>query len=282
MAETTDPYSDHSETIEAVLAHVRRRHLLSPDAAEEFSSWARLRLIEDDSAILRKFRGQSTIRTYLTTVLLHLFLDWRNAQWGRWRPSAVARRLGPLAIELERLVLRDGRGYEEAVEILLSIRAAASRAECDETWAQLKRQPVRKMTTTEALVDVPSVDGSHAHVDFESGQGKAVRVGAALRRSLRHLESDEQVILRLSYVNRFTAKQIAAVMHLEAKPLYRRIEQIEGKLGALLLADGLTKEEVLDVFQNPDVDLGEILDEELRKPKDGPSTEENAGGDDDE
>ncbi len=255
---------------------------MSPDAAEEFSSWARLRLIEDDGAILRKFRGQSTIRTYLTTVLLHLFLDWRNAQWGRWRPSALARRLGPLAIELERLVLRDGRDYEEAVEILLSIRAAASRAACDETWAQLKRQPVRKMTTTDALVDVATVDGSHARVDFESVQGKALRVGAALRRSLRRLESDEQVILRLSYVNKFTAKQIAAVMHLEAKPLYRRIEQIEAKLGALLLAGGLARDEVLDVFQSPDIDLGEILDEELRKPKDGPSTEENAGGDDDE
>jgi len=274
----TDPYSEHSETIEAVLAHVRRRHLLSPDAAEEFSSWARLRLIEDDGAILRKFRGQSTLRTYLTTVLVHLFLDWRIAQWGRWRPTALARRLGPLAIELERLVLRDGRDYEEAVEALLSIRAAGSRAECDGAWAQLKRQPVRRMTGTDGLNDMPSPDDAHAHVDFESAQAKAARLTAALRRSLRGLEDQEQIILRLSYVNRFTAKQIAAVLGVEAKPLYRRIEQIEAKLGALLQSGGLIREEALGVFRDASVDLGEILDEELRKPKPGPSTTENAGG----
>lgn len=278
MAETTDSYTEHSETIEAVLAHIRRRHLLSPDAAEEFSSWARLRLIEGDCAILRKFRGQSTLRTYLTTVLLHLFLDWRNSQWGRWRPTATARRSGPLATELERLVLRDGRDYEEAVEILLSARAAGSRAECDATWATLKRQPARKMTTTDVLADLPAPGAPQESVDFESVQQKASRIAAALRQALRGLDGQEQIILRLTYVNKFTAKQIGAVMHLEAKPLYRRIEQIEAKLGALLVATGLAKDEVLDLFGNAGVDLGEILDEELRKPKDGPSIAENAGG----
>jgi RNA polymerase sigma factor (sigma-70 family) len=279
VAEPTDPYSEHSETIEAVLAHVRRRHLLSPDAAEEFSSWARLRLFADDCAILRKFRGQSAIRTYLTTVLLHLFLDWRNAQWGRWRPSAMARRLGPLAVEMERLILRDGRSYEEALESLLSSGTAEARTQCDALWSQLKRQPVRRMTTTEILVEVPGADDSQQRVDFEDPQVKAARIGSAVRHALRRLDPQEQVILRLNYVNNFTAKQIAEVTGLEAKPLYRRIEQMVAKLGQNLRAAGLTKDETLDLLKNPDVDLGEILNEELGKPKDGPSTDKNAGGD---
>ena len=278
MPSYTDSYSEHSETIEAVLGHVRRRHLLTPDAAEEFSSWARLRLLEDDCAVLRKFREQSTIRTYLTTVLLHLFLDWRNAQWGRWRPSAQARRVGPLAIELERFVLRDQRDYGEAVETLVATRLAASRVECDEVWAKLKRQPTRKMTSVEVLVEVPARDEAHARVDFNDVQARVERISQALRAALRRLADQEQVILRLSYVNEFTAKQIGAALGLESKPLYRRIEQIQGKLGQLLRASGLTKDETLDAFRHPDVDLGEILDQELRKPKVGPSTHENAGG----
>lgn len=278
MAEPTDPYSEHADTIEGVLAHVRRRHLLTPDAAEEFSSWARLRVLEDDHAILRKFRGQSTLRTYLTTVLLHLFLDWRNAQWGRWRPSATARRAGPLAIELERLVLRDQRDYDEAIDTLVAAGVASSRAECDEVWSTLKRQPLRKMTSVEVLVEVPAADEAQARVDFDDPDGRAARIGQAFRRALRQLADQEQVILRLSYVNAFTAKQIGAALGLEAKPLYRRIEQIQGKLGQFLRAGGLSKEETLAVFRNPDIDLGEILDQELRKPKVGPSIDENAGG----
>lgn len=275
-------YSEHSETIEAVLSHIRRRHLLTPDAAEEFSSCARMRLIEDNCAVLRKFRGQSTLRTYLTTVLLHLFLDWRNAQWGRWRPSAKARRLGPLAVELERAVLRDGRSYDEAVEMLMATGAAQSRAQCDGLWSQLKRQPVRKMTTVDALSDVVVIDDPRESVDFEDAAEKARRVGSGLRSALRQLSSQEQIILRLDYLNRFTAKQIGAALQVEAKPLYRRIEQIQAKLGASLEAAGLSKDEILGLFRNPGVDLGEILDEELGKLKDGPSTAEKAGGDDDE
>ena len=251
---------------------------MTPDAADEFASWARLRLLEDDCAVLRKFRAQSTVRTYLTTVLLHLFLDWRNAQWGRWRPTAAARRLGPLAVELERLVLRDGRDYEEAVGTLLSTQAAVSRAECDATWSKLKRQPVRKMTSTEMLVEVPAIDEAHTRVDFEDSSLKAQRVSSAVRQSLRRLDDQEQIILRLNYVNNFTARQIADVTGLVAKPLYRRIEQIVAKLGQNLQAAGLSKDETLDLFRNPEVDLGEILNEELRKPNPGPSTVENAGG----
>ena len=252
---------------------------MTPDAADEFASWARLRLFEDDCAVLRKFRGESSIRTYLTTVLVHLFLDWRNAQWGRWRPTASARRLGPLAVELERLVLRDGRDYEEAVGTLVSTQAAVSGAECDETWSKLKRQPVRKMTSTEMLIEVPAQDEAHTRVDFEDSSLKAQRVSSAVRQSLRRLDDQEQIILRLNYVNNFTAKQIAEVTGLVAKPLYRRIEQIVAKLGQNLQAAGLTKDETLDLFRNPEVDLGEILTEELRKPNPGPSTPENAGDD---
>lgn len=252
---------------------------MTPDAADEFASWARLRLFEDNCAVLRKFRGESTIRTYLTTVLVHLFLDWRNAQWGRWRPTAAARRLGPLAVELERLVLRDGRDYEEAVGTLLSMQAAVSRAECDATWSKLKRQPVRKMTSADILVEVPALDEAHTRVDFEDPHLKAQRVSNAVRQSLRRLDDQEQIILRLNYVNNFTAKQIAAATGLVAKPLYRRIEQIVAKLGQNLQAAGLTKGETLELFSNPEVDLGEILTEELRKPNSGPSTPENAGDD---
>jgi RNA polymerase sigma factor (sigma-70 family) len=252
---------------------------MTPDAADEFASWARLRLFEDDCAVLRKFRGDSSIRTYLTTVLVHLFLDWRNAQWGRWRPTAAARRLGPLAVELERLVLRDGRDYEEAVGTLVSTQAAVSRAECDEAWSKLKRQPVRKMTSTEVLIEVPARDEAHQLVDFEGASLKAQRVSSAVRHALRRLDDLEQIILRLNFVNNFTAKQIAEATGLVAKPLYRRIEQIVAKLGQNLQAAGLTKDEVLDLLRNPDVDLGEILNEELRKPNPGPSISVNAGGD---
>ena len=84
----TVPFADHADLIQAVLAYVARGHRLTPDAADEFSSWAHLKLLGDDRAILRKFKGQSSLRTYLVTVIQRLYLDWRVHEWGKWRPSS--------------------------------------------------------------------------------------------------------------------------------------------------------------------------------------------------
>ena len=89
-----DLFSQHLETIESTLAHTCRVHRLAPDAASEFRSWATVRLLDHDQAVLRKFQGRSSLRTFLITVVQRLFLDWRNAEWGKWRPTADARRLG--------------------------------------------------------------------------------------------------------------------------------------------------------------------------------------------
>ena len=114
-------YSEHSDTIESVLAYTRRAHRLSADDGDEFSSWVRLRLLEDDGAILAKFRGLSTFKTFLVTVIQRLFLDWRIKEWGKWRPTADARRLGPVAIELERLVLRDHLEFERVEQMFAAV-----------------------------------------------------------------------------------------------------------------------------------------------------------------
>jgi len=45
-------------------------------------------------ALLAKFEGRSSLRTFLTVVIQRLFLDHRISAWGKWRPSAEARRGG--------------------------------------------------------------------------------------------------------------------------------------------------------------------------------------------
>ncbi|MFA5910466.1 MAG: sigma-70 family RNA polymerase sigma factor [Vicinamibacterales bacterium] len=275
---STDSYSEHSETIEAVLAFVSRRHRLAPDDGDEFSSWARLRLIADECAVLRKFRGTSSLRTYLISVVLHLFQDWRNAQWGRWRPSAQARTLGPVAVELEKLVSRDGRDYEEAVETLVTTGQAKSRHECDEVWARLPRRGSRRFTDPDVLDDVPAPAGSTDWLGFDDPHELATRASEALAQALRGLPPQEQLIIRLRYLDGFTVPRIADAIGGEQKPYYRRIEQIHEKLGASMMAAGVTVEELHALFSNPEAELGEILAAELGKLRVGPSTSSNAGG----
>ncbi len=75
-------------------------------------------MIDDDYAILRKFQNRSTLWTYLAAVIERMSLDFCADKWGRWRPSAMAERLGPVAVVLERLVNRDSHSVDEALEML--------------------------------------------------------------------------------------------------------------------------------------------------------------------
>src|SRR4029077_12843055 len=104
--------------IDAVVKQVCRRHHLSSAEADDFASEVRLHIIERNYETLRKFEGRSSMRTYLIVVVQRLFLDYRNRIWGKWRPSAEARRLGPVAMLLERLVARDGWSCEQGIETL--------------------------------------------------------------------------------------------------------------------------------------------------------------------
>src|SRR5688572_14758666 len=104
--------------IRRLLASVARQRRLSADDAEEFVAVALLRLIADDYAVLRKFNGGCSLYGYLTVVFQRVCLDFRTAQWGKWRHSAASRRGGAIALLLERLTIRDGLTFDEACAVL--------------------------------------------------------------------------------------------------------------------------------------------------------------------
>lgn len=83
---------EHFDLIQKKLGYLARRSGLPDHEAEELRSWALFRLVEDDYQVLARWEGRSSISTYLTVVLVKLMRDYRIHLWGKWRPSAVARR----------------------------------------------------------------------------------------------------------------------------------------------------------------------------------------------
>lgn len=274
-----DLYLEHAETIEAVLAQTRRAHRLTADAGDEFMSWARLRLIEHDCAILRKFQGRSSIRTFLITVVKRLFLDWRISEWGKWRPTADARRGGPVAVELERLIIRDGFDFEQAAESLVTHGVAASRDQCAREWARLPQRPGRRVTDEGQLANVPAPPALSADlVDAEEQRTRATLAGDALARALPQLPPGDQLIIRLRFHDGFTVARIAQLVGEEQRLLYRRIERMLRQLRAALEASGVSADDVLGLLGNPAVDIPAVFGGVVRHPEMGPSRTVSAGG----
>src|SRR5262245_28884016 len=199
-------------TIESLIQIVARRHRLSPADAEEFASTVRLRLIEHDYAVIRKFRGGSSLRTYLTVVIARLCLDFRASSWGRWRPSQGARRLGPLAVTLERLMVRDGMTFDEACASLSTGRdvdVAQLRAFAAQFPHRSKRRWVEIDTIEEAAAVIPPAD-----------EGLRARsVNTALAKALRNLAPADRRLLKLRFARGMSISSIARLEGLDQASL---------------------------------------------------------------
>lgn len=239
--------------VEKILGALARRHALSRDAAEEFAAWANLRLIENDYAVLAKFRGESSLPTYLTVVLAMLFREYRVQEWGRWRPSAAAKRGGPLAISLETLVNRDGISLAEAGERL---RTSGVTTMSDKELATLVaefpvRTPLRPAQAIEPPADAVGADRADDIVVLEESSSAAAAAQTALDRALAELPGEDRLIVRLHYMESMSVADIARGLSLPQKPLYRRLERLLGLLRTGLERAGVSRDHVRELATGP-------------------------------
>ncbi|HEX8276804.1 MAG TPA: sigma-70 family RNA polymerase sigma factor [Longimicrobiaceae bacterium] len=250
MAERQDLealFLDNVGRVERVAALLARRYRLEHGEAEDFTSWAKLKLIEDDYAVLRKFRGESSIGTYLTTVLAMLFRDYRVQRWGRWRPSAAALRRGGVAVRLETLVRRDGYRLEQAGEILRTTgETDLSDRELAAMLAELPaRSPLRPVEDgPEPLAGIAGPEEADDALIHQESAAQHRSADEALSRALDHLPPEDRVILRMRFWEDMSVADIARGLHLEQKPLYRRVERSLKQLRKQLEAAGITRERV--------------------------------------
>lgn len=250
-------YETHLPLIERLITACTRRHHLGVEEADDFRSEVHLRLIDQDCAIFRKFQNRCSLATYLTVVVERLLLDFRVRQWGKWRPSAEARRLGPVAIALERLMTRDGLPFGEACEVLRTNHQVE--AERDALYAIAMRLPLRHRRQ---LVDEGSLEEQPANTDgpdvsgFEDERRVAAgRIQAAVRRAILTLEPVDRVALRLRFRDGVTVADIARTLSLDQRMLYRRFETILRELRASLEAEGITGTEAIELVSRPDLDM---------------------------
>jgi RNA polymerase sigma factor for flagellar operon FliA len=224
--------------VDEIIAEVARRHRVRGDDLAEFRSLAYMKLLEHDYAVLRRFQGTSSIRTYLSVVLHRVLLDQRNREWGRWRPSAAAHRIGPVAVRLERLVTRDGLTADEAVKALGSQDLSA----CTNLVETLQaRGPVRCGRATlgeEAIPENadPSAGPDETAENLER-QTQVENLSRRVQEALESLDSEDHLIVTLRFRDGLSMAEVAKILRLESKPLYRRIERILARLKEVLTSD---------------------------------------------
>lgn len=265
VSRDTHPYEtmfvSNLDVIEGVIRYVSQRQRLSGPEADEFDSEVKLRLMDHDYEVFRKFQQRSTLRTYLTIVIQRIYLDYRNRQWGKWRPSAEARRLGPVAIRLETLMARDGLGFDQACEYLRTNEKIV--AMDSELTAMVVRLPIRSRRAMVGEEELEAVADTTNRVDdwlfSNERQAGARRILDALTSAMRSLSDQDRVILRLRFQDGLAIADIARALHLDQKPLYRHFDALLGQLRTALESAGIDPLEARELVNRKDVDISLAL-----------------------
>ncbi|MEM8998067.1 MAG: sigma-70 family RNA polymerase sigma factor [Acidobacteriota bacterium] len=224
--------------IEKAVATVARAHGLGSDEAGELYGDVMVKVVDRDYAVLREFGGRCRWSTYLYVVARRVLLDRRARRWGRWRPSAAARRLGPMAVALDRRLNRDGLDLAEAVA---DVRPAApAGVDLEALAAQIPRRLPKARVDVETVLDTHAgPDGAAERVEAAERGRAAVEVRRAVYAGLGALPEEERELLTLRFGRGYTVRRIARDGRLPERRLYARFQKIFRDLRRRLEAQGV-------------------------------------------
>ena len=242
-------------TIERIASFYCRRMHMSDADTEDFVGYVKVELIDRNYEIIAKFEGRSSFTTYLTTVIHRLLYQHRTKEWGKWRPSAEAKRMGDVAIALERLTTRDGYSLAEAVALMTTGNSpAASSRELEAIALRLPPRSPRPMLVTEETVPdlVAAADDPSDGPSSREREQVARRAACVLDEIMNSFEAEDRLILKMRFWSAQRVADIAVTLHLDAKKTYKRIEKLLGKVRGALERAGIGRKEIDDLFAHGD------------------------------
>lgn len=222
----------HLTDIRFAIRTVVRRRRLSEDETDELSSIVFLRLLQRDGTVLRQFRGESTLRTFLVVVVRRILQDVWTAQRGKWRPSVTARSLGRVAVQLEQSIYRDGMRLPEAAEAIRGRTGAAySDDELGFMLSLLPPRPPKRFVGEDCLRGLASPEPSPLDALLERSTPWR---GARLAAAMRTLSAEDRRLVTLRFQGGRTVAELARLEGTDQKRLYRQFDRAFRQLRAAI------------------------------------------------
>jgi RNA polymerase sigma factor (sigma-70 family) len=240
---------DHLDLIQRKLRRLSRHSGLPDCEAEDFRSWALLKLIDDDYRILVKWEGRSSFSAFLTVVFTNLLRDYRTHLWGKWRPCAASRRRGREVVLLEQLLVRDGLSIEEAVERLRTRHGVSfPPAEVARLAAAFPRREERRQVSESELLQIP-VDGQvESRIEERERACIAGSLCDLLAQLFPSLPAEDRLILKLYYFDDLSMAAISPIVGRPARELFQVRDRCLKKIRRSLDEGGLGLKQVRELF----------------------------------
>jgi RNA polymerase sigma factor (sigma-70 family) len=254
--------TSHELVVNAV-RFVASRHRLNRETSDELRSRVMLHLCANDYGVLRQWRRECNLHTFLVTVITRVFLDYRNAEWGKAKPPALARRGGPDAMLLWTLTHRKRLSFDEAVNSMHTQHGVT--ATRDALWALYAQFPPpsgRYFVAVAELAGAPHPDGAaDGQMRAAGHQSVAERVERALAVALDRLDAPDRLIVKLFFADGLTRAQIARLLRLDQQRLYPHFLRLLSRLASALVAQGVQPGDVREIVGEKTVPWRDVIAE---------------------
>lgn len=237
----------HFDLIQRKLHYLSWRSGLPDSEAEELRSWALFKLVDDDYRILGRWEGRSTFPTFLTVVLENLMRDYRIHVWGKWRPSAAARRGGKAGVILDRLLTRDGISEAEAIERLrIEHGVSLSTDQAARLTAALPRRRERRSVSDKELLEIPTDGHVEIRIEEREREHTVDRLHELLAPLLRSLPAEDRLLLKLHFFEGLSMAAIAPILDRPQRELYPARDRCIMKIRRSLNEAGMGRDQIGD------------------------------------
>jgi RNA polymerase sigma factor (sigma-70 family) len=232
---------DNLPLIDRIVGLTCRRHRMTKEEAEDFASAVNVKLIDNDYRVLRDFTHRCSLPGYLNTVIQHALQDHRNHLLGKWRPSAEARRLGPLAVRLDTLLHRDLLTLDEACATV----PEADRQEMRRLAGLLPGRIRRRLEGAQGLEQVSAPGPSPEERLIAAERELAAEgLGRVLAELVQGLPAEDQLLIRLRLQDGLKLASVARSFGCDPRQLYRRWELLLRQLRTTLERRGYDAKQV--------------------------------------
>lgn len=243
-------YANQLKQIDEAISIICRKHGMSRDEAKDFSQHVHLQLMEDDYKKLRAYKGNSSLKTYLHTVISRIFIDQVRV---KWHPSTEAVRMGAAAIELEKLIYRNQYAVHEACQILASNPATAM----DENAARdiLGRlpwktpRPTRIDDSEERLMSVrDTAHDPETLITRKQQHQKKQKLIAIIGDIISSLSGEDKLLIKLLFINGHRISEISRLLGKDDRQLYKRTQTILRGLREAMADAGIGEGDIREIL----------------------------------
>ena len=255
------------ELVEKAISGVCSEFQIAEEDAKDFASQMWEKFFKDDCRLLKAAEDKGA--AYIKTMVRNTAIDQHRKEKGQWRPSTKAKKLGDIAVRLEKYLYHQYIPFQEAISLLRTECKAEGAlmpsVETLEAWSiKLYRMPKSRRE-----ISIDSEKGNVINLSFHSRENgrnplKNPEEESMLENTRKvhqtcqsiiqnfssRLSKNQKLMIKLHFEHGYSMSKIADMLSMSQPQVNYQVKSILKNLKKELLKSGINENDIIDIIKH--------------------------------